>query len=250
MKTLGLISVVLLFAVWSVLGVRFLLMARRTRSFPEFALGSAFFAQAGIGYPLHILASFLSGPPAVASILTSVVFLDLGTLLLGMFVQRVFRSEDRWAKGVVAVLAISLAAHVIGTAANVAAIASAHGNVAELAPFWSIALTGMAGTVMLWSGVEALLYRRALLRRVALGLGQPEVADRLGRWGAVGLLSAGVGCVDMLAFATSPEIARASALMLVNSLGGIVDSLLLLLAFMPPRAYVAWVRQRALRGEA
>ena len=86
------------------------------------------------------------------------------------------------------------------------------------------------------------MYWRLMRRR--LGLGDPLVADRFALWG-VGI---GLGSLGILAGAAStvfgwfvPVLAQHADF--VISLLGLAAAALLLLAFMPPQAYVRWRHQ-------
>ena len=44
-----------------IVGARLMLLARRTRHFPEFAMGFGLFGMGGVGYPLMMVARFHTG---------------------------------------------------------------------------------------------------------------------------------------------------------------------------------------------
>jgi hypothetical protein len=95
-----------------------------------------------------------------------------------------------------------------------------------------------------WTACEAFRYHAAMRRRVKLGLADVTVANRFLLWAlmascaSVGVLHSTVALalrVDML----DP------VLLLASTATGLGQAIPLVLAFAPPRAYLAWVRGQA-----
>jgi hypothetical protein len=97
----------------------------------------------------------------------------------------------------------------------------------------------------LWTAWEALRYHGLMRRRVRLGLADPAVCDRFLLWGLMALfVTAGV-LLNSVALALRIEILESPWILLASSSTGLAQAVLLVLAFAPPSAYLAWVRARA-----
>ncbi|MCG8589558.1 MAG: hypothetical protein MJE66_09730 [Proteobacteria bacterium] len=254
MVVFGLASVGILFLVWNVVGVRLLLLARRTRGFPEFALGSSLLLVAGIGFPMSVFNGLVwdaGAGPATMVVLNSLhLFLqNAGLMLAAVFTWRVFRRHDTWALGLLGMIAIALVVHGVGMVAGMHA-AGDRATFAETGAIWFCATLVLCGGVFGWAGLEALLYRRSLVKRLALGLASPEVVNRMFLWGVMGVASFTCGVVDVSLLAAGVRMEAGSVLLLVTSFFGLVDSACLYLAFLPPRRYLDWVHRQAAPVEA
>jgi hypothetical protein len=102
----------------------------------------------------------------------------------------------------------------------------------------------------LWTGWESLRYHGLMRRRVRLGLADPAVCDRLLLWGLMALVVAAGVLLNTVALALQISIFESPWILLGSSATGLAQALLLVLAFAPPRAYLAWVRARARAQEA
>jgi hypothetical protein len=248
MQILTLLSFLMMFVASLIVSSRLLLLARATRGLPEFALGLSLFALTGIGYPSMIAGERMSSVPMIV---VGMVALNAGMLLLALFVQRVFRPTDLWAKGLLGCLALSALVQVIvSTRSTMALIGSEELGVPLQAHLEFRMLTVLIGIVYLWAAIESLSYRRALLRRIALGLGDPIVANRLALWGIMALVSGSAALFNTIATWQNPDAMQSTSALLVNTLGGSADAVLLLLAFVPPKAYLEWVGAPAQTEEA
>ena len=93
-----------------------------------------------------------------------------------------------------------------------------------------------------WSSLESGLYWNMMRRRVVLGLAEPEVANRFALWSLAGALSV-VSVVTMTGVGLAGRNPLEDPLnMLVTGISGLVASAALVLAFLPPERYLAWVR--------
>lgn len=101
-------AVATLCGVWIVTGLRLVALARRSRALPELLLGLALLLQAGLGFPLSVVAQFpiaYALPIGVAASLCN----NTGIALLYAFTARVFRAESRWAWAAVGTAGLLLA---------------------------------------------------------------------------------------------------------------------------------------------
>lgn len=170
----------------------------------------------------------------------------IANLALVTFTRRVFRSESRLASisafVILAMLVIGSLGHGITTRLD-GSFASAYGALYLAGPVLANA----------WAATESLLYWGRMRKRVAVGLAEPLEADRFLLWGA------GAGSAAILLFANSVQMqvasvlgtalplpVRATSLVLLAVLG-VVCAGSYLLAFLPPRWYVARLAARSPR---
>jgi hypothetical protein len=199
---------------------------------------------AGLSYPGLTLAPMLGGTPRLqiglmaASGLASL----LGQTLIATFNWRVFRPEERWpallTTGICAGMSLLwlLQTFVTGWASFARA---------QQGP-WALAQTCSLVT-MGWGGLESVLYYAKLKRRLALGLADPLVADRLRLW-ATAMCSAffTTAIASGLRLSGVPMTGEVTGLF-VGPLG-VISAAAMWLAFLPPHRYVNWVLARAGAG--
>lgn len=224
-------------------GVRLLRLARRSGAVPELALGVAFFAVGAVGYPLGLVAVAPGLPEGLARPLFafSQLATGVGSAAVFVFTQSVFRPDAGWARALVRLAALVLA---VQTAFGVAR--AIQGDVARLAePDFGFSLRqAVTAFSYAWTAAEALRYRALLVRRLALGLAEVEVVNRFLLWAI-----AGVGAFTGSSVMSVTSLSGASpwqdpvALTAVG-LGGFTAAICAALAFLPPRAYLVWLRRR------
>ncbi|MDX1650030.1 MAG: hypothetical protein R3263_09275 [Myxococcota bacterium] len=237
------VAVLALFLVWITVGVRLLLLARRTRGFPEFALGLALLLQAGLGYPLSVLGQHAGSLETEVTALSS-VFMNSGCLLIYVFTAQVFHPRSRLAWAVVGAAGALLAVHGFGSALAHAAATTEAEKMAAIQR-WAVWIFLLTGGSWGWTGLESLRHYLRLRKRARLGLADPVVRNRMGLWAAMGILVVGSVVVDAALLFSGDETAQKLILPLVTSASGLAVSVLLLLAFLPPRAYLAALRRGA-----
>ena len=109
---------------------------------------------------------------------------------------------------------------------------------------WGIAIVATLGLVFAWTGAESLLYYQKLRRRLALGLGDPIVANRMLLWAVAGfatVLLCGVIAASMLA--GMAPLQSALPLCAIGT-SALVASICWTLAFFPPASYLAALLRR------
>lgn len=221
------------------IGVRLIRLSAQTRQPPELLIGTAVLFLAGLGYPLSAVArevpdlgaSSRAGLGAFAGLL-AVVGLAANTA----FTWVIFRRGVAWASALLA--AVGLAA------AGMFVAQSLGGGWAAGEVFWSslpIPITISFG----WAFVECGRYHLMLRRRLRLGMADPVVTNRFGLYAAATGLAVVTNVVGWVFWKLHLE-------MLTHPLGGFLlfvlgtsSSALMMLAFLPPRAYLAWLRARA-----
>jgi hypothetical protein len=224
-----------------VIGLRLLLVWRRTRQLPEFALGFGLFAMGGIGYPLMIAAvqGFgLSVAMREALLALQIALNVVGITAMAVFTRRVFRPASPAAGAAVAFIGLALFSLAVWQAVSPGLWAF----ITDRSGAWSASALVVVGALA-WSGLESLWYFAKLRRRVRLGLADPLVTQRFGFWGASILTAAGISLAGhVLELVGVPTVGSVIGALVVGP-PGLLMSAALWMAFFPPAAYVRWVTQ-------
>ncbi len=110
----------------------------------------------------------------------------------------------------------------------------------------------VAGACYAWTGFEGFRYFGMMRRRVALGLGDPLLTNRFLLWGISGLTSSTWNAVALAYLLAGQNILQEPVPILVRAVGGLLNSVLLVLIFMAPSSYTRWVSHgvQGVRAEA
>lgn len=220
-------------------GLWLLLKARRQGVLPELLLGASL-ALDGLEWLLWVLAI---ETPAAGTGLGDVFGVGCRVGVLGhnicllSFTWLVFRRESRAALGlVVLVSALASAALFVGVA-----LGDYMGYRSDR--IWIWIEVGTLHVAYAWTLAESMLHQARLRRRVAHGIGDPVVANRLLLWGVYG----GASLCSSLAYNLSIGVATFAGeypffLDALMSVPSCVAALALWLAFFPPPAYRRWLR--------
>jgi hypothetical protein len=235
------------------LGVRLLLLARRTRQLPEAMLATHFLLCGGLGYLLSVTALAAARhpgllPPGLVSTSVAAGHLSSCTGVFGAmaFTYLVFRRGSAWGRALLALGATTMAVGYVGYGSTGG---FTHGSFQGLW-FWLFYGTFIAAAV--WVMAEPLLYRRRLRRRLRLGLADPVVVDRFRLWGIGSgfrlLMLLGGWAAGDVDFAQSTALLppQTIALLVLVACVGLGLACCYWLAFFPPAGYLRWV-QRATR---
>jgi hypothetical protein len=225
-----------------VVGGRLLVLAVRSGELPEFAVGVALLLMGGIGYPAGAIARGAPGIGALARVslaASAMVCMVLGTAGIALFNWRVFRPDERWAARLVAGLGAALVASFIWQALTPGFIAAGENRGPGLRT-----LEVLAGVSLAWAALESTSYAVKLRRRLALGLADPVLADRVRLW-SIAIVSAQIlNAASVAAAAVGTDIATwRYGGALIGPLG-VVAALSMWLAFLPPARYRAYVLAR------
>jgi len=232
----------------AVVAARLLNLSRRTGQEPELLLGAAIGCTAVLGYGVLIANLLVRGttPPeqvgALSLFLTATgkILHDFGVTLFLVFVVRVFRRDEAWAKalagGMMALLWGGLGVGALNGSFRyeLAAVGSVPWS-CEYAVIW---------TYSIWSAFESYRYWVAMRRRVAIGLADPLVANRFFLWGTGSVFTAlatWTASIPYL-FVSDPAtvIGITPAVRIVTALAGLGSVSCSLFAFLPP----AWYKRR------
>lgn len=235
-------SIGFLIIVSIVVAVRLLLLHRRTGDWPELLLGTMLAAVVGVGYPLRI-ATTQAPDWSVACVIVSDLAIAIGFTLLYVFTWRVFRPDSTVARTFAVAASTVLFLHWIFGSVRVLD----HG-VADVTNVPMTDIVSQIGTVAVayvWTAIESLRYYGAMRRRAKLGLADAVVTNRFLLWG---IMAVGATCgvaLNGIGAALHIDTMRNPAILLASSCTGLVQTVFLLLAFLPPRAYLDWVRSRS-----
>jgi hypothetical protein len=234
-KLLGVLGVLAFTLASSVVGGRLLWVARRTREAPELAMGLAFLSSAAVGFPLLTAAQILqqaSGSTAVSHwlMVLGAAFTFTGYVGLGVGCWRIFRPDARWPLAPLAAAALAL----LGALSVVASSAGAESAATRETAFWSGVFVGTL--TFAWNAAESFRLYAQLRRRLALGLADPAVANRVLLWGVGSAAAFAMTIHGLLLRALGGNIV-ADGHRLVSSAIGLVAAVAIWLAFFPPAAY-------------
>jgi hypothetical protein len=227
-----------------VVGVRLLALAARVRRLPELCIGLALLLMGGLAYPLIMVARLavrLPGSVRLAVMALALVLMGVGTLAVGVFNWRVFQPGRRWAQGIVLAGAFSMLACVGLQLAGPGLAAAAFDN--RGLGFRLFLLH--AGCFSAWGAWEALRAWSRLRRRLALGLADPVVCQRVALWGIASFASATIGAASTIAGLLGINFAASAFGAAVTAPLGLAAAASLWLAFLPPAPYLRLLRSSA-----
>ncbi|MCG8590821.1 MAG: hypothetical protein MJE66_16135 [Proteobacteria bacterium] len=245
MQVLVIIAIATLCLVWNVVGIKILLVARRSRGFGEFALGLSFFLCGGFGVPLSASVQVVPsvGVGGVISIVAS-IFNTAGITLLFAFTAHVFYRGQRWAQAVVAGMVVFGVYYVVGHGHARLSIETLE-EIAVVQVAWAAHTIVPTLLAYAWAGFAAFRHYRQLRRRLAIGLADPVVVNRLLLWSLFSTVSVVTTVLAGVLMFSGSAFARDSIQPVTTALGGLTDSVILLLAFAPPKRYLDAVQRRA-----
>jgi hypothetical protein len=244
-ELLALASAVAFVAVGATVGTKLLWLARRTRALPETLVGASLFLLSAVAWPLLLVVSAPEPPPGAvlrAAWAGAALAMAFGWSGVFLFTWRVFRPGVGWGRWLAGLgISVELAA---GLAGVVRAVGLADPLELRTASASGLVLLLGALVVYAWTAFESFHYRALLRRRIPLGLADPLVADRFGLWGYTGLFGFGSIAPAVLAQLSGGD-PNSLASHLVVGVFGLLSSVVLYIAFLPPAAYVRHVRARA-----
>jgi len=212
-----------------VVGLRLILLSRRTGLLPEKMIGLSLFLAGGCGAILLVLSGF-AGDARWLVATAAIAMVNLGVAALGVFTWRVFRPTLAGATLVAACVMLLLMSMIVDRAA---------GHYLGMGRSSFSIVSDYAGRLILYGWATAETLRQHLLarRRVRLGLTDPLVANRFLLWSLATTAAFGIWL-----HALWQELARrtdTTESYLVATVLGSACALAIWLAFFPPRAYRA-----------
>lgn len=222
------------------LGVSLVSVGWRARSPAEAVLGVGITCMA----PGAWLVAFAMQTKAFTVGAAGVALFGLGTLTLPAFTYLVFR-RDLPAARLLAFALIAFAA--FGTAHQIHRIfvTAAGAEVSPSVPFFASRALATG-----WAALEALRYRRMYVKRLALGLADPVIANRFflyAIWtGVMALMAAGTLTGSLASEALG--VRWQSFVLKPMRLVGLIAGVAVYLNFLPPAAYLRWIEARHARS--
>jgi hypothetical protein len=248
MAAVPLLCLVAYTIVSAVVGVRLLLRSRASHGVPELLMGLSYVTAPALGYPMAIVAAMLPNRAlAIPVYVLGEVLLVFGCCCFLFFTVKVFRPGAQWAIwGAAFGSAVLVYAGVGITRAFLASADPAVISALALAPLGAMVLVLMLSYV--WTAAEGIRYYRMMRKRMALGLADPVVTNRFFLWGCSGLTSLAWISVSALLMSMGVNIGTDPIAVSCTSAGGVVNTVFLVLIFMPPTAYTRWLGRGARAG--
>lgn len=247
MQALAGISFVCLIGMSLTVGARLLMLARRTRELPEWALGISLTLTMGVAYPGMVLLEADLGWSVDVERALMVFFnaaLNIGFFMLYVFTARVFRPKAGWPLCLLATAAAAFLLHLWLVTGALYSTDDVEVVRLELTRYGLLALvTAAAGYA--WSGIESASHWLRLRRRERLGLVDPVLCDRMGLWAILAGSSVAGSIATAIYLLRGIDVLASPSAMLITSITGLAQGLFLWLTFLPPAAYIAFVRGRA-----
>jgi hypothetical protein len=237
------------------LGVRLLLLAKRSRKQPEALLAVHFLLCCGLGYVLLITGLTGANDPTLMSASAVTALISIGYLAsaIGVFAEAgfnflVFRRNDGWAKGLMALFGATLGAGYIGYGLTGGFQTGAFAGV------WLWLLYGSFIAVAAWVMIEPLVYHHRMKKRLQLGLAEPMVVNRFLLWGVGSILRFAMvvgGIIPSVIFEGQRAQLRPDAIgwtLMAVALAGVGVAVSYSLTFFPTPRYVRFVERRSDRA--
>ena len=248
MKLLALSSAIITIVVGCIVGATLLARAARTRQLPEFAVGLGLFAFYALSRPLSIVSVGLGdsvGSGAQLLLLSgSTIGSGLGLFGLLLFTWRVFRPRSRSAAAAFAAALTGILLTRFGIISDFLAVPESQVPSFADSPRWVGASVVLWTAAWFWASAESLRYYAMLRRRLRLGLADPVVVNRFFLWG-MGCGVAGLVSASLIATtALGMDVHNHPLPQLLLSISGAVGPITWYLGFMPPDAYLRFIRRR------
>lgn len=246
MQALAGLCLLLFVVTVTVVGVRMLMLARRTRGRHELLMGAGMILIGALGFPGGAVSGF---GRAVGEMNIPLWFLftwitQVGLLLIYAFTWQVFRPKAWWGKAIVAGGGLLM---FVGLVVSAIALASALPDANSTAVARKGMFIGMAGYsgCFLWSAIEGFVHHRSAKRRLAIGLADPVVANRFLLWGCFGVAATAISVSSFIGNAIGVDPMSSPLVLVPMGVLGFAASVAMYLAFLPPASYLARVRASA-----
>lgn len=239
------VAMLLFVVTCSAVGIRLLWLAKTGGGRPALLCGNGFCLIAILGFPLGVLSGNGSAP--VGEVLLPLAAVSLLANMLGIasffiFTVSVFRPTALWAHTVAGAAIACMGMAGVGTVAALAVSPNTASSF-EVTWGWSGTFNAMCVLCFGWMGVEGLYEWWRSRRRLALGLCDPVVSNRLLMWGVFGSSTTLLCLVLMGVLLSGKSTVTDPVAQLGQAFFGIVSSGAATLAFFPPPAFLAKLRR-------
>ncbi|MFK7896529.1 MAG: hypothetical protein AB8G23_11870 [Myxococcota bacterium] len=233
------LSCFMLVSLW--VGLRLLLLARRTNQLPETLVGASLFLSGGLGLALAIGAEAIPGLSVeVAHLIRciSIMLSAVGYGALYLFVWLVFRRKAIWGK---LLFALCTGALLVGTVGDILTREAGEPLLGVAAKFGPFAILSVFSRMVAygWASWESFAYYGMMNRRVAIGLADEALANRFWHWGVCMSSCFMVWVVVLVDKAFGGMGIPGEVLAVASSLLGFVTAAAIHQAFFPKRAMAA-----------
>jgi CubicO group peptidase (beta-lactamase class C family) len=227
----------------SVVGVRLLLLWRRTGELPELLIGLGVLGIGPVGFGFLTVGELcVAHAPGVARVLIGAALLamSVGAGAKYVFNWRVYHPDSAALRACVVSACALLGVCLVGEWQ-----ATGFRTLVRPGPSYFLRI-GLQVGCLLWGAGEALQYWTRMRRRLRLGLADPVVTNRFLLWG-IGAGAAGVGSAvgGAVQWWTQLPPVELPWVMLSSSLHGLAAAVAMWLAFVPNAAYTRMIRARA-----
>jgi hypothetical protein len=225
----------------AIVGIRLLLLWRRTRHKPELLLAGSLIVGGVFGAVLEAsgLASRTLADPALVGklLLSGKCFGVLGLALQGLFIRLVFRPSAKWATALVSVCVATAALAIIGFHYSGTFVTG------DLPTAWVMVELAARLTIPIWLVSESGRYAISMRKRLAIGLGDPMVANRFLLWAIAGSLGLVILISSLPPIFLDVQVWEGLlfANLLAFSAAGVGSACFYWLTFFPPAAYKRWI---------
>jgi hypothetical protein len=236
----------------AVVGGSLLRLAARTRKAPELLMGLGLFCLGPVSQLFNVLSG--TGRRAVEDVSLpahgiACVASAVGMACIFLFVRTVFRPDQRWARIFSGLSIATLAASAIWNIWNVAASPAGTPS-AQVVRDPGTPILALFAASFGWAALEAGLYYLRATRQARIGLLEPVVVNRFLLWTVSSASASLLGVFLLVAHLRGAmvglELIPSVAICVVSLVTGIG----MYLAFVPPQAYLSWLRSRALPARA
>jgi hypothetical protein len=217
-------------------GLRLVALGARRRRLPELAMGAGYLLFGAVGYPLGAVARASAAEGAAHAglwLAAALAIQNLGVVGGYVFNWRVFRpgrAGAALAGAGAGLLALSWTGH---------GVDPGWAGAESRGPWYFLGLATRAAAFV-WGAAEALAYWMRLRRRLALGLADAVVTNRMLLWGASSLVIA-LGFGVFAAATLSGCGVNALPVVLAITACGLGAAATMTLAFFPPARYLRWL---------
>lgn len=230
----------------TVVGVRMLMLARRTRGRHELLIGAGMILIGAIGFPGSTASGFgrAVGEMSIPLWFVFTSITQIGLILIYAFTWQVFRPNERWGQALVVAGGLLM---FVGLVTSALALAAAPPDAISTVVSRNGMFIGMAGYCgcFLWSAIEGFVHHRNAQRRMAIGLADPVVVNRFLLWGLFGSAATAINVASFAGNAIGVDPSTSPLVLVPMGVFGFFASLAMYLAFLPPEAYLARVRASA-----
>jgi hypothetical protein len=239
-----------LVGVW--LGVKLVLMSKRSGEWPEFYIGTGLLMYAGVAQVGMLLAHIIGKEQPFAVLMTLALIRILAfvaTLLcFTIFTWTVFGIESP-VRRAMAALVSGLA--LVGALLLTYAIWIQLGGGERLPGYYRLGLNVSFVVQFLWMGIESLRYYSLMNRRLALGLAEPVVVNRFFVWGIGAVLSGlcvlGLFVASLLGHGLADGSVWSEGLV---TFAGLLNAVIWWISLAPPAFYTRWISATSPEGAA